>query len=145
MQEIAPILEKSNSISHCVEIVRRQDILATAECNQPRKEGQPSERDWKKGKHVTIQEEERQDRNVHRVQHSRRLDEEVSIVTTRSQKQPLQQQNGSSTERFNEQHNDVETSLSEYSQAPLIRAPKDNKTMEANVVPTTILEQAQIP
>jgi hypothetical protein len=56
----------------------------TAECNQLRKEGQSSDKDWKKGKHVTIHEEERQDRNVHRVQHSKRLDEEVSIVTTRS-------------------------------------------------------------
>jgi len=117
----------------------------TAECDQPRKEGPPSERDWKKGKHVTIQEEERQDRNVHRVQHSKRLDEEVSVVTTRSRKPALTQQNGSSTERFNEQHSDVETSLSEYSEAPLIRTPKDKTTVEDNVVPITIPEKTHVP
>jgi hypothetical protein len=66
-------------------------------------------------------------------------------VTSRSRKPPLIQQNGSSTERFNEQHNDVEMSLSEYSQAPLIITPKDKTIVEANVVPTTIPKKAHIP
>jgi len=70
---------------------------------------------------------------------------EMSVVTTRSNKQPLIKQNGSNIERFNEQHSDVDTNLSKYSQAPLIGVPKDKSTLEANVVPATILENAQIP
>ena len=118
----------------------------TKECPQPKKEGSTGEGNWKKGKHVTIQEEERRDRDVHIIQHTKfkpfrddRLDEEVSVVTTRSRKPLLKQQDGSSTERFNEQHSDVETSLSEYSQGPLIRAPKDKPPLVTSVPPTNLI------
>ena len=73
------------------------------------------------------------------------MDENVNAVTTRSQKKPLTQQDGSSTERFNEQHSDVETSLYKYSQAPLIKAPKEKATLGADVVSLPILENTQIP
>ena len=129
----------------------------TAECTQSRKEGPPSERDWKKGKHVTIQEEDRQDRNVHRVQHSKfdplredRGGEEVNVVTTRSRKKIIIPQEGSSTERFNEQHSDTEASLSEYAQAPLIRDTTDKVSLEVNPsvtssIPTPVSQEVRVP
>lgn len=55
---------------------------------------------------------------MHRMQHSEfnllreiQMEEIVNVVTTTSCKQPLMQQEGSSTKRFNEQNRDAETSL----------------------------------
>lgn len=42
------------------------------------------------------------------------MEEIVNVITTRSQKQPLIQPEGSSTKRFNEKNSDAGTSLSEY-------------------------------
>ena len=69
--------------------------------------------------------------------HEDHIEGNVIIITTRSQKKPLVQQYGSSTERSNEQHTDVETSLSEYSHASLIRHPHVKLTLGGNIVPIT--------
>ena len=143
MQEIVLILQRSNSIFYYVEIARKHDILQLSVTNPGRKARHLREI-GKKGKHVTIQEDERQYRNVHRAQHSKyhpshedHIEGNVIIITTRSRKKPLVQQYGSSTERSNEQHSDVETSLSEYSHASLIRHPKVKSTLGGNIVPIT--------
>ena len=83
--------------------------------------GPLSERDWKKGKHVTIQEDEERNCDVHKVQYYEVMGEIpiveiVNVVTTRS-KQPLVkeiQQNESSDDRFNVQHSSGVTSSFEF-------------------------------
>ena len=114
----------------------------TDECTEPKKDYQSNERDWKKGKHVQIQEdnEARGSRNVNHVQHTiyqntSPLRLTVNAVTTRSKRvvDPLLVPNDNSDEK----------SLSYESQTngdPLIHLPPPQEKAKGavNSTPTVI-------